>query len=322
MNKNNDDFDDWFYVPAEPIPVPDGIKAHNQSGTFTKNWWARLWLQALTQVMDASRLARGKQYARAGQVVALDIQLGLVLAQVQGSRPRPYRQRIEIRVFNDGEWERILAALAKQALFAAQLLNGEMPQNIEEAFSSADLSLFPTTSTDLNMSCTCPDWVRPCKHLAAILLLLGESLDSDPFLLFVMRGRSRDQVMTALRERRAAYTGNSEISLNEEGVPRPVALVTGKITLEHQVQLFWQMGEEIGSIQVHVARPEVEMEVVRVLGEPGFTEDQTLLARLGEVYRRVSERAIEVAYASHEQSDASGEPSESTGDGNEQGFHE
>lgn len=322
MNKKNNDFDDWFYVPAEPIPVSDGIKARNQAGTFTRNWWARLWLQALTQVMDASRLARGKQYARAGQVVALDIQLGLVLAQVQGSRPRPYRQRIEVRVFSDGEWERILAALAKQALFAAQLLNGEMPQNIEEAFHGAELSLFPTASTDLNMSCTCPDWVRPCKHLAAILLLLGESLDTDPFLLFVMRGRSRDQIMSALRERRAAYTGNSAISLNEEGVAQPVTLGASELTLEQQAELFWRMGEEISGVQVHVARPEVEMEVVKVLGEPGFTEDHALLARLGQVYRRVSKRAIEVAYAAHEQEDASGEPLESTSDANEQVVHE
>ena len=322
MTKKNYDFDDWFYVPAEPIPVSDGIKARNQSGAFTRNWWARLWLQALTQVMDASRLARGKQYARAGQVVALDIQLGLVLAQVQGSRPRPYRQRIEVRVFSDGEWERILSALAKQALFAAQLLNGEMPQNIEEAFNNAELSLFPAASIDLNMSCTCPDWVRPCKHLAAILLLLGESLDNDPFLLFVMRGRSRDQIMTALRERRAAYTGNSAISLNEDGIDQPAALATGELTLERQAGLFWRMGKEIGGVQVHVARPEVEMEVVKVLGEPGFAEDHALLARLGEVYRRVSERAIEVAYAAHEQEDVSGEPLESTGDANGQVLHE
>jgi uncharacterized Zn finger protein len=312
MNKKDNEFDDWFYIPAEPIPVADGIKAHNQSGAFTKNWWAKLWLQALTQVMDASRLARGKQYARSGQVVALDIQLGLILAQVQGTRPRPYRQRIEIRVFSDNEWERILTALSSQALFAAQLLNGEMPQNIEEVLITAELSLFPTATSDLNMSCTCPDWVRPCKHLAAILLLLGESLDNDPFLLFVMRGRSRDQIMSALRERRAAYTGNSSGNLNAESTTQPNAIGVSELTLEQRADRFWRMGEEISHVQVHIARPEVEMEVVKVLGDPSFTEDHALLARLGQVYRRVSQHAIEVAYAAHEQNDVSVEPLDST----------
>ncbi|MHB1355950.1 MAG: SWIM zinc finger family protein [Anaerolineae bacterium] len=322
MNKKNDDFDDWFYMPSEPIPVADGIKARNQSGAFTRNWWARLWLQALTQVMDASRLARGKQYARAGQVIALDIQLGLVLSQVQGSRPRPYRQRIELRVFDDGEWERILAALAKQALFTAQLLNGEMPQNIEEAFNSAELSLFPTSTSDLNMSCTCPDWVRPCKHLAAILLLLGETLDTDPFLLFVMRGRSRDQVMAALRERRATYTGGSEMGSNERELAQPTVPANGELTLEQQAERFWRMGQEIDSVQVHVAPPEVEMEVVKVLGDPGFAEDYALPAQLAKVYRSVSERAIQVAYAAHEQNDTSAEPTEPASDAQAQILHE
>jgi uncharacterized Zn finger protein len=318
MNRKNNDFDDWFYVPAEPIPVIDGIKAHSQAGTFTRNWWAKLWLQALTQVMDASRLARGKQYARAGQVLALDVQLGLVLAQVQGSRPRPYRQRIEIHTFSDAEWEQILSVLSRQALFAAQLLNGEMPQNIEEAFSTTQLSLFPTTSADLKMSCTCPDWVRPCKHLAAILLLLGESLDADPFLLFVMRGRSRDQIMSALRERRAAHTESTEENLNEERTVQPVTLATGELSVEQQADLFWRMGQEISSVHVHVAPPEVEMEVVKVLGEPGFTDDHALLARLSEVYRRVSERAINVAYAAHESGDATTELLTSANDANGQ----
>lgn len=322
MIKKNDDFDDWFYKPSEPIPVADGIKARNQSGVFTRNWWARLWLQALTQVMDASRLARGKQYARAGQVIALDIQLGLVLSQVQGSRPRPYRQRIELHVFDDGEWDRILAALAKQALFAAQLLNGEMPQNIEEAFNSAELSLFPTATSDLKMSCTCPDWVRPCKHLAAILLLLGETLDTDPFLLFVMRGRSREQIMAALRERRATHTGGSDMSTDERQAVQPAVQASGELSLEQQAERFWRMGQEIDSVQVHVAPPEVEMEVVKVLGDPGFAEDYALLAQLVKVYRSVSERAIQVAYAAHEQQDPSVDSTEVASDAQEQRVQE
>ncbi|MHB9034515.1 MAG: SWIM zinc finger family protein [Anaerolineae bacterium] len=282
---------DWWHELSEPIPVKDGVKAHSQSGSFTKNWWAKRWLQALVQLMDPNRLSRGRQYARAGQVISLEVQLGLVLAQVQGTRPRPYRQRIELRQFSDAEWEHALTQLASQALFSAQLLNGEMPQNIEEAFEGANLHLFPSVASDISMSCTCPDWARPCKHLAAILLLLGESLDTDPFLLFVMRGRNREQLMAALRDRRAAYAGGA-------GTPVVSNLASDAAaeTIDLEAKNFWKMGDT-SAIQVHVANPEVDLEVLKLLGDPSFTGDKALVEKLEVVYHQVTRRALEVAYA-------------------------
>ena len=293
-----DDFQDWWYEPAEPYPVKDGIKAHSQSGSFTKNWWARRWIQSLTQLMDSSRLSRGKQYARAGQVISIEVNPGLILAQVQGTRPQPYRQRIEIREFTASEWERALAYLASQALFSAQLLNGEMPQNIEEAFARAGLNLFPATANELVMSCTCPDWARPCKHLAAVLLLVGESLDDDPFLLFVMRGRNRDQIMSALRDRRAALAAGDLREATASGRDREAGQAAAE-TLEERASRFWKMGDA-GPVPIHVQAPEVEMELIKLLGIPSFLEDEALLAELSQVYRRVTAKALDVAYASGE----------------------
>ena len=74
----------------------------------------------------------------------------------------------------------------------------------EEAFRAAGLSLFPRTGWDLRTNCSCPDWSNPCKHIAAVYYLLGEEFDRDPFLLFKLRGRTREQVIAALRTRRAA----------------------------------------------------------------------------------------------------------------------
>ncbi|MCE5259772.1 MAG: hypothetical protein LLG44_12075 [Chloroflexi bacterium] len=301
MTKKNDN-QDWWYEPGEPYPVQDGIKAQSQKGSFTKNWWAERWLQSLLQLMDRNRLSRGKQYARAGQVISIEVQPGLVLAQVQGTRPRPYRQRIEIREFTIQEWERALSQLASQALFSAQLLNGEMPQNIEEAFESADLDLFPATAGDLHMSCTCPDWMCPCKHLAAVLLLLGESLDNDPFLLFVMRGRNREQMMSALRNKRAAYLDGGTDAANRE---KMLIAQSGAVDLsiDERANLFWKMGDA-AAVQVRVAAPEVDMGVLKLLGDPSFSQDKALVDKLASVYSQVTRRALEVAYTAHEQADA------------------
>ncbi|NPV79247.1 MAG: hypothetical protein HPY52_03070 [Firmicutes bacterium] len=171
---------------------------------FGENWWAKRWLSVLESFGWANRLQRERSYARGGNVLDIDIQPGMVKAEVQGSRPRPYRVTIKMQPLSDKEWDRVISAMAGKAIFAARLLAGEMPENIEEAFASSRVSLFPKSSSDITTSCSCPDWANPCKHVAAVYYLLGERFDGDPFLLFRLRGRSREELTEALRQRRAA----------------------------------------------------------------------------------------------------------------------
>ena len=197
-------YDYWDdFKPSHPRPA-DGIKAKSQRGSFGSTWWATRWIQALERLMDAGRLSRGRSYARGGQVLNLDIGAGRVAARVQGSRATPYKIAVELAPLTDDQWARAIDAMAEQAIFAAKLLNGEMPPDIEEAFKQANVALFPVSGSDLRTSCSCPDYANPCKHSAAVYLLLGERFDADPFLLFHLRGRSKEQIMAAMRARRAA----------------------------------------------------------------------------------------------------------------------
>ena len=123
-------------------------------------------------------------------------------ARAQGSRATPYKIAVELAPLTDDQWMRAIDAMAEQAIFAAKLLNGEMPPDIEEAFKQANVALFPVSGSDLRTSCSCPDYANPCKHSAAVYLLLGERFDADPFLLFHLRGRSKEQIMAAMRARR------------------------------------------------------------------------------------------------------------------------
>jgi uncharacterized Zn finger protein len=95
--------------------------------------------------------------------------------------------------------------MSQQALFAAQLLNGEMPRDIDRLFRSCGKSLFPTNSHDIDADCSCDDWSSPCKHVAAVHYVLGDALDRDPFLLFELRGRSKEQVLAGLNQLRAHH---------------------------------------------------------------------------------------------------------------------
>lgn len=151
-----------------------------------------------------SRLQRGRNYARRGQVMSLEVSAGSVHALVQGSRARPYRVRINITAYGKAEWARIESALAADAWYTASLLAGEMPQDIEELFVGEGLPLFPDKTGDLAMDCSCPDWEVPCKHLAAVFYLLAESFDENPFAILAWRGRDREDLLDNLRAARAS----------------------------------------------------------------------------------------------------------------------
>ena len=147
----------------------------------------------------SGRLARGRSYARAGQVLDFELSQGKVTARVQGSRVRPYQVRIGVLPLTTAQWRRVQDRLASQALYRAKLLAGEMPREIEEVFAECGTPLFPRSPADLDMHCSCPDWEVPCKHLAAVCYVLAEEFDRDPFGMLAWRGKARDELLAALR---------------------------------------------------------------------------------------------------------------------------
>ena len=175
-------------IYTRPIEVRGGIRAGSKRGAFGSSWWAKRWLQTLEEFQIGARLARGRSYARRGQVISIEVRPGVITAEVQGSRNRPYDVGIQVRTISPTDWGRLQAAMAEQPIIAASLLSGRMPENIEECFRAVGLSMFPDRQDDLETDCSCPDWSNPCKHVAAVYLLLGEEFDRDPFLIFRMRG--------------------------------------------------------------------------------------------------------------------------------------
>jgi uncharacterized Zn finger protein len=161
-------------------------------------WWAEKWLSALDGPWEG-RLSRGKSYAQGGRVHDVQIEPGLVTARVIGTRPTPYRVELRLPTIDDAAWGRIAARLAERAANAAALLNGELPAEAEAAVVDAGAALFPAPEERVAASCSCPDWVRPCKHAAALMYVIASALDRDPFLLFAMRGRTRDELLALMR---------------------------------------------------------------------------------------------------------------------------
>ena len=136
-----------------------------------------------------------------GAVDDLDVDVGEVRAEVQGSRRTPYHVRVRVRPFGHQEWEAVFGALAEQAGHAAALLDGELPSEIAEDVRSVGLDLLPGPG-EIQTRCSCPDWAEPCKHSAAVCYLVADRLDEDPFDLFLLRGRSREALMAGVRSQR------------------------------------------------------------------------------------------------------------------------
>jgi uncharacterized Zn finger protein len=273
----------WWERHGPSLPS-HGIKARTRRGAFGKTWWASRWIDALEGLVNPGRLARGRTYARAGRVLSLDVDRQGARAVVKGSRTEPYQVTIQFKRLTDAEWERVIDAMAGEALYAARLLSGEMPEQMEEVFSSSYVgcSLFPSEEGDLRTHCTCPDWANPCKHIAAAHYLLGERFDEDPFLMFLLRGRSQDEIVAELRARRAGP--DSEASPEVEQIVEP------------DPSTFWSAPPQTEEVALHFALPESDALAVKRLGPPPFVRDQAAItAAMERLYRQIGEYALLLA---------------------------
>jgi uncharacterized Zn finger protein len=248
--------DGWWPPASKPIPVEGGVVARSKRGTIGDTWWSRRFIAALESFGIGSRLQRGKRYARAGQVLSLEIVPGQVRASVQGSRAKPYRVFVETEVLTDAEWDEIEDVMASRAVFLARLLSGEMPDEVEEAFVESATTLFPASGDDLVSACSCPDWENPCKHIAAVFYLMAEAFDVDPFLIFAWRGRDKEALLADLRaRRRGAGTEPAPEGPGDSAADRTFGWpsldpVQATLTRSSDAGSFWGDGEALSYFEV------------------------------------------------------------------------
>lgn len=268
------------YEPARPLPTIDGLPA----GERTQAWWSRRFLELLESFGLGSRLERGRGYASGGQVIELEVEPGIVLAKVQGTRYTPYRVRIRAKLLSEHQWRRAERAMAARASTLAQLLAGQMPPDIEDVLAACKLSLFPVSYADLKASCDCPDAENPCKHIAAAYYLLAERFDADPFEIFTWRGRTQDELLDGLRARRAR--SSSKKSNGSSAIPAPAAPGT------EGTRSFWQSGPELADLRISPLAGEAPDALLRRVGPAPFEAGGRNVAdALAAMYTRLAEAA-------------------------------
>ncbi len=314
--------DRGFYPPpSAPRPVEDGLRAKSTRGAIGETWWSQRFIEVLEDFHEGPRLARGRAYARRGQVIDMEVEAGEVTARVQGSRARPYNVSIGVTVLDDADWARVEGAMAGQAVFLARLLAGEMPHEVGDAFAAAGLTLFPASLGDLDTGCSCPDWENPCKHVAAVYYLLAEAFDRDPFLIFAWRGRPRERLLTELRTLRSVGTDASAGSTVDEpgraletsaddmfgSAGLDEADLSGEITGE-MASRFWEAGDSLSAACFEPRAVVMPEAILRDLGPSGLSVGgHPLEDLLAPAYRAIAAAALRMA-GGEPQDDASLRP--------------
>lgn len=277
-----------------------------------RQWWVKRWLELLDSYRFKKRLERGRNYAREGNVLSIEFEGAQALAAVQGSEAEPYRVAISLEPFpeenrertiakmsqppfSDEDWECAIQTLSEKAIFSAQLLAGEMPEDIEAVFTANGLSLFPFTLNDVRSRCSCPDKANPCKHIAAVYYQLGDRFKEDPFIIFQLRGRTREQILEALRQIRT----RNAASLATEAKDELASTTEPPETADNLTQPagFWEYNEPLESSLVAIAPPLENQNVLNLLGRiPLPTADAEAVEQyLTQVYQTATQQATMAA---------------------------
>lgn len=261
---------------------------------FGLTWWGQRWIGALEALgaLYANRLPRGRTYARKGSVTDLRVTAGEVTARVHGRRAQPYRVRLRLPVFDDAAWEAVTTALAGQLRHAAALLDGQMPEDVDEVLAGCGVSLFPRPG-ELDTTCSCPDYANPCKHVAAVHYTLAETFDADPFLLPALRGRDRAALLAGLR---AARAGGEVVA--EEGA----RYADGVALTDLSAAELWDARADLSAIPVHPAPPRDPTALLRRLGAPPGCPP-AVVERLEELAETAAARAWAIASGEGEDDD-------------------
>lgn len=260
-----------------------------------RQWWSEQWLDLINAYRFKKRLERGWKYAREGNVISIRFEGQKVNAKVQGTEPKPYRVSLWLDPLTDEDWAYVIATLSQRSVFSAKLLAGEMPHNIEEVFAANGLRLFPFQLSDVRSRCSCLDKANPCKHVSAVYYLMGDRFSEDPFMLFQLRGRTREQILQALRDKRAnSIAPADDSSPLEEAKPIPTSL-----SLEN----FWTYDAQLDPSLVVITPPTTDETLLDVLGpiplntivaDPELAKSQqaALMDYLKQVYQKVGYQAM------------------------------
>ena len=271
---------------------------------FSRSWWGQKFITAIENLTDSGRLSRGRSYARGSKVKGFDIDGNLVTAQVRGSinpyfgvhKEPLYHITIEFQPLSAAKWSAAVAKMASKASVISRLLLNEIPDDIEKTFQSLNLNLLPGSQKDFQTSCSCPDWSNPCKHIAGVYYLVAAELDQDPFLLFELRGLSREDLIKELSKSPLGQALSAELQAEQTTLQPAAAYYAPLATLpapdETNLREFWQGAKQLP--QTIEALPENSVSAIQVKKQGDFPafwhRDNSFIEAMETLYEQVKSK--------------------------------
>jgi uncharacterized Zn finger protein len=266
------------------------MKLRSRDGVVPRDGLSGRWLRGIERLINGEALVEGLEYARLGQIVSLEARLGGVTANVQGRAGRPYETRISVERFSAEQWERIISAMAGEAVYLVKLLAGEMPETIDEMLSSLECPLLPDETMPFTIACTCAS-AAPCKHAAAVAYIFAERFAKDPLLIFTLRGLPADQLLERLRQ---ARTLNARGVMAAHADPLIAASQVEPPPLDDCLRDYWRAGAVLDRLRQAPPTQHVSHALLRRLGPSPLQGKFPLVGLLASVYDSVSVHAVKL----------------------------
>ena len=293
--------------PAERTKNPRRVRGgHRMPSTerASESWAGQRWLRLIESGVEPSVQAEALEYASLGQTRTIGFEAGAIVAGVQGRAPKAYRVEIKLVPFSPELWDTILATMADQAKYAAKLLAGELPTNIEELFAPLGVHLYPPETSELQPSCTCDEAKQApgswCKHATCAGLLTADRLAENPWLVFTLRGLDKDELLERLRQSRllpAAPDGSAPVYAPHVAAVDALTIPPLEDSLEH----FWEFRGTLEHLQLTPEKPQVSHPLLRRLGQSPFEGSSfPLVGLLATCYDVISESVLNEAADSDE----------------------
>lgn len=268
---------------------------------FSRTWWGKRFIAALEEFTDPARLGRGRSYASNGRILDYKLANGTVTARVRGSinpyfgvyKEPIYKTTITIKAISAADWSRVIRQIASRADLVTKLLMNEMPDTIEDAFSGLGLHLLPHSENDFVTDCSCPDWANPCKHIAGVYYLLASALDNDPFVMFELRGLSRDALRAELERSPLGQILASTLESTEVTVEPVESYYTRPMREEVAVAAshreFWVGAKRLPAPLAVASQTGVSALLIKKQGDypPFWDKDVSFIGVMEELYERV-----------------------------------
>ena len=264
---------------------------------FASTSWGKQWIDSNLKIGRPFRMQRGIEYVKdERRIDNISISDGQIFATVQGTAPTPYRVKIIFQTIPEEAWKEIMEDLTNKSLILVELLNGILSDNIEKIFINHGYTLFPDAANGLNATCSCPDTAIPCKHIAAVVLYLARVLDFNPFLLFELHGKSKNEIFDELKFSRIENDQESSTMVKTTKLIEDVDFEFQKPKLSFKELTFEKTyKDEDFKIGFKYSKPRKVSEILENIGIPQTIDNKAFEIVLKSVYNTIRSKIYEMS---------------------------